>query len=83
MLFQQTNRNKKGLRAGIANADDPSGELFAKAVKNPVLYGMKKGGLRAHDIKLTTPAARTQPRLATTNTTSSATCRAASMSTTR
>ncbi|HSW99345.1 MAG TPA: UDP-N-acetylmuramoyl-L-alanyl-D-glutamate--2,6-diaminopimelate ligase [Candidatus Saccharimonadales bacterium] len=53
MLFEQTSRNKKGLRVGIANADDPNGELFASAVANPVLYGVKKGGLRAHDIKLT------------------------------
>ncbi len=53
MLFQQTNRNRAGLQVGIANADDPSGALFAAAVKNPVLYGVKKGNLRAHDIKLT------------------------------
>jgi UDP-N-acetylmuramoyl-L-alanyl-D-glutamate--2,6-diaminopimelate ligase len=53
MLFQQTNRNKNGLRAGVANADDPNGEFFAAAVKNPILYGVKKGGLRARDIKLT------------------------------
>lgn len=52
-LFEQTNRNKKGLRVGVANADDPSGELFAKAVENPILYGVKKGGLRAHNVKLT------------------------------
>lgn len=58
MLFTQTNRNKKGLQAGIANADDPSGRLFAAAVKNPLLYGIKKGDLRARDIKLT-PAGST------------------------
>jgi UDP-N-acetylmuramoyl-L-alanyl-D-glutamate--2,6-diaminopimelate ligase len=52
MLFEQTNRNKNGLCVGIANADDPSGELFARSVKNSILYGVKKGGLRAHDIKL-------------------------------
>lgn len=53
MLFTQTNRNSKGLRAGVANADDPSGELFAAAVQNPILYGIKKGGLRAHNVQLT------------------------------
>jgi UDP-N-acetylmuramoyl-L-alanyl-D-glutamate--2,6-diaminopimelate ligase len=54
MLFQQCNRNRRGLRIGIANADDPSGELFAQAIKHPVLYGTKKkGALRAGDIKLT------------------------------
>jgi len=53
MLFEHVNNNKKGLQVGIANADDPSGELFAAAVKNPVLYGTKKGDLLATDIKLT------------------------------
>ncbi len=53
MLFTQTDRNKQGLRVGVANADDPSGGLFAKAVKNPITYGIKKGNLRAKDIKLT------------------------------
>jgi UDP-N-acetylmuramoyl-L-alanyl-D-glutamate--2,6-diaminopimelate ligase len=51
MLFEQTNRNKKGLRVGVANADDPSGKLFAAAVKNPILYGVKEGELRATNIK--------------------------------
>ncbi|HSX16725.1 MAG TPA: UDP-N-acetylmuramoyl-L-alanyl-D-glutamate--2,6-diaminopimelate ligase [Patescibacteria group bacterium] len=53
MLFTQTDHNRRGLRVGIANADDPSGELFAQAVKNPILYGVKKGNLKAVDIKLT------------------------------
>jgi len=53
MLFTQTNKNKKGLRVGVANADDPSGALFAAAVQNPILYGTKKGDLRAKDIRLT------------------------------
>lgn len=58
MLFEQTDRNHRGLRAGVANADDPSGPLFARAVKNPILYGVKKGDLRARDIQLT-PAGST------------------------
>lgn len=53
MLFKQTNRNHGGLRTGIVNADDPSGELFAKAVAHPVRYGIKNGDLRAYDVKLT------------------------------
>lgn len=53
MLFTMTSRNKKGLQAGIANADDPSGKLFAAAVKNPVLYGIEDGGLRATKINST------------------------------
>lgn len=53
MLFSQTNRNKSGLRIGIANADDPSGELFAAAIANSVLYGRKAGDLRATNVTLT------------------------------
>ncbi len=53
MLFKQTNANKKGLRIGIANADDPNGRYFAKAVANPILYGVKNGDLKAKDIELT------------------------------
>ena len=53
MLFTQTNHNKNGLQIGIANADDPSGELFAKEVTHPVLYGVKKGDLRAMNVDLT------------------------------
>jgi UDP-N-acetylmuramoyl-L-alanyl-D-glutamate--2,6-diaminopimelate ligase len=52
-LFTLTNKNRKGLRVGVANADDPNGELFAKEVAHPILYGVKKGDLRASDIKLT------------------------------
>lgn len=52
MLFRQVNANKKGPQVGIANADDPSGALFAAEVKNPVLYGMDKGNLRAKNIRL-------------------------------
>lgn len=58
MLFTQANQNTKGLQVGIANADDPSGALFAQAIKNPVLYGVKAGDLRATKIK-TTPAGST------------------------
>lgn len=57
-LFQLTNRNRHGLRVGVANADDPSGELFAAAVSNPILYGVKKGDLRATNIKLTPAGSR-------------------------
>lgn len=52
-LFKLTNRNQKGLRTGIINADDPSAELFATDVKNPLTYGVEKGDLRAKEVKLT------------------------------
>lgn len=52
-LFKHVDAYKKGLRVGIANADDPSGELFAAAVKNPVLYGIDRGDFKASSVKLT------------------------------
>jgi UDP-N-acetylmuramoyl-L-alanyl-D-glutamate--2,6-diaminopimelate ligase len=52
-LFKLANSNKKGLRTGVINAEDSSAELFAAAIKNPVSYGVKKGDLRAQDVKLT------------------------------
>ena len=52
-LFKLTNRNRKGLRTGIINADDPSAELFASDVKTPVTYGIKTGDWRATEVKST------------------------------
>jgi len=51
-LFQLANKNRKGLRIGIINAEDPSAELFAGDIKYPITYGMKKGDLRATDVEL-------------------------------
>jgi UDP-N-acetylmuramoyl-L-alanyl-D-glutamate--2,6-diaminopimelate ligase len=62
-MFKLANKNRKGLRVGIANADDPSGELFAKAVKNPLLYGMKKGDLRAKKVELLSSGVRYQAQI--------------------
>jgi UDP-N-acetylmuramoyl-L-alanyl-D-glutamate--2,6-diaminopimelate ligase len=54
MLFEQCDHNHEGLRIGVINADDPSGELFSKAIANPIMYGTKgKGDLVAKNIKLT------------------------------
>lgn len=52
-LFELCNANKNGLQIGIANVDDPSGELFAKAIKHPIRYGVKKGEVRAVQTKTT------------------------------
>ncbi len=49
-MFKMTNANKKGLRTGIINADDPSAKLFASDIKNPVFYGVKSGDVRATNI---------------------------------
>ena len=53
LLFKQCDRNRRGLRVGIVNADDPNGHFFAEAIAHPVTFGIKKGDLRARDIKLT------------------------------
>ena len=52
MLFEQCNRNRKGLRIGVVNIDDPNGQMFADAVANPITYGIKNGDLKAQHIKL-------------------------------
>lgn len=51
-LFKIANKNKKGLRIGIVNADDPSSQYFAQAITNPLTYGINSGELRAKNIKL-------------------------------
>ena len=51
-LFTLAGRNRRGLRVGVANADDPSGKLFAAEVANPITYGIKNGSLRAHNVDL-------------------------------
>lgn len=52
MMFMQANRNRKGLRVGIVNAEDGSAELFAGDVANPVLYGVGQGDLAATNVEL-------------------------------
>jgi UDP-N-acetylmuramoyl-L-alanyl-D-glutamate--2,6-diaminopimelate ligase len=51
-LFEKTDRNKKGLRTGVVNADDPSADFFTAAIRNSLTYGLKGGELKAQDIKL-------------------------------
>lgn len=51
-LFQLTNRNKQGLRAGVINAQDPSAELFASDIAQPVTYGVGKGDIQASQVEL-------------------------------
>lgn len=52
MLFKQANRNRRGLRTGIVNAEDPSADIFTAAIKHPLTYGVKKGDIQAKDIEL-------------------------------
>lgn len=58
MLFKMTNKNKKGLRTGIVNADDATADLFASDVTTPISYGIQAGQIRASDIKLTPAGSR-------------------------
>jgi len=58
MMFKQCNRNRRGQRVGVVNVDDPSGEIFAAAIKHPVRYGLKNGDLRASDEKLSATESR-------------------------
>ena len=51
-MFKLAARNRRGLRVGVINADDPSAEVFEQAVPTPLTYGIKKGELRATDVKL-------------------------------
>jgi UDP-N-acetylmuramoyl-L-alanyl-D-glutamate--2,6-diaminopimelate ligase len=51
-LFRLADKNHKGLRAGVINADDPSSELFAGDISYPVTYGINKGDIRAKNIQL-------------------------------
>ena len=51
-LFKLTNKNKKGLRTGIVNADDLSANYFSDEIAHPLSYGIQKGSIRADDIKL-------------------------------
>jgi UDP-N-acetylmuramoyl-L-alanyl-D-glutamate--2,6-diaminopimelate ligase len=52
MLFKMANKNQKGLRTGIVNAEDPSAELFASDIANPITYGIDKGDIRATKVNL-------------------------------
>src|SRR3989344_3691345 len=53
LLFKMCNRNQKGLRTGIINADDSSSKLFESDIARPLTYGVTNGQLKAVDIRLT------------------------------
>lgn len=53
LLFKRVAKNRRGLQVGIANADDPNGEYFAKTTPHPMLFGLKSGDVRAENVKLT------------------------------
>jgi len=57
-LFKLANRYRQGLRAGVINAEDPSADLFASDVTNPLTYGLEKGDVRAQSLHLTPSGSR-------------------------
>lgn len=63
MLFKQCNRNRRGLRIGVVNADDENGHYFADEITHPVTYGIKSGDLRATDIRLSATGSKFQAKV--------------------
>lgn len=57
-LFRLANHNKNGLRTGVVNADDATEPRFSRVIKNPLTYGIRKGQLKAVNIKLDASGAR-------------------------
>lgn len=51
-MFKLANKNRRGLRTGIINADDPNAEYFASDIAHVVTYGVDGGEVRAEKIKL-------------------------------
>lgn len=51
-LFKLVQKNKRGLRMGIVNADDPSAADFADITDNTLLYGVGEGDVQAKSISL-------------------------------
>ncbi len=52
-MFKLAQKNRKGLRMGVANADDPNGASFAAETQNKMLYGIEAGDVRATNVQLT------------------------------
>ncbi|MBC7581531.1 UDP-N-acetylmuramoyl-L-alanyl-D-glutamate--2,6-diaminopimelate ligase [Aeromicrobium sp.] len=52
-LFKLANKNSDGMQVGIINIEDPSAQLFASDITNPIMYGNETGDLQATNVKLT------------------------------
>src|SRR3990167_481824 len=50
-LFVNCNHHQKGLRTGVINAEDESAQLFKSDIRKSIIYGIKKGDLKATNIK--------------------------------
>ncbi len=51
-LFIRADRNKKGHRTGIINADDPAADVFKASIAHPITYGVDGGDIQAVDVQL-------------------------------
>ncbi len=51
-LFRLTNKNAKGTKTGVINADDKTADRFISAIKNSKTYGIRSGDLQAKNIEL-------------------------------
>jgi len=52
MMFEMTDKNRKGLRVGVINADDAQADNFASVIAHPVRYGITNGDLQAKNVVL-------------------------------
>ena len=57
-MFKLADRNRRGLRTGVINADDPNAKYFVGDIKNAVTYGVKSGDIQAKNIKLSPSGVR-------------------------
>lgn len=57
-LFKLANKNSKGLKVGVANADDPNASYFADQITTPLTYGVEAGNLKATNIKTTSSGSK-------------------------
>ncbi|QQS20244.1 UDP-N-acetylmuramyl-tripeptide synthetase [Candidatus Saccharibacteria bacterium] len=51
-MFEMTQRNARGRRLGVVNADDPQSVDFGLETENRVSYGVEAGDVRAKDVQL-------------------------------
>lgn len=51
-LFVLADHNRKGMRLGIVNADDPNATAFTSAITNSITYGVEAGDMQAQNVQL-------------------------------
>jgi UDP-N-acetylmuramoyl-L-alanyl-D-glutamate--2,6-diaminopimelate ligase len=51
-MFQMADKNHRGHRLGIINADDPNFGYFEGDIAHPLSYGIDKGDVKARQVKL-------------------------------